>query len=183
MAEVETQTEPELALQPKEKVLWESTGGLKKADKIAWGFLIFWTVFFVVLTGILISLSVETLGSSQIDGQIFYLAAGLVGTMTALYILGKQIINEINRDTEMNYAITNQRLVVANVSGSRHKSFSGRPFSSLEISKKGELSDINLHGITLDTDEVVVQLLGVTGGAEAEKLLLKSFMQKSGGRA
>ena len=176
----ETQSEPELSLQPKEKVLWESAGGVKGPDTVAWVSLGFWILVFVIFTAILSSLLFESLQMPGISGQSFYLGAGILGSITALLLLGKQVIKEINRETEMNYAITNQRLVVANKSGTHHKSFTGRPFSSLSIQRKSETFDIDLHGITADTDEVIVQLLGVKDGPEAEKLLLKSFMQKPG---
>lgn len=180
--DTKSQPESELALQPREKVLWESGGGPDKFEPIAWTFILFWTLFFIILAGILVSLLLETLSSTNSGWQPLFIVGGLVIAAMALTFLSKQIYRELNGEKKMNYAITNQRLVAANSSGAHHQSFTGRPFSSLEMSHKGDVHDIILRGVGMDREEVVVQLTGVKDGAAAEKLLLKSFMQKSGAK-
>jgi hypothetical protein len=177
------QTEEELTLQKGEKALWESEGGPERFDKVAWGFSLFWGLLFVLMAAVLFSVLLEQVERTGWSGTTLVILLGLIASLATLMFLIRHIYRELNREIAMNYAITNQRLVVATRSGSRHTSFTGRPFSALDRKARGDVHDITLKGTNPnDPGEVVVQLLGVKDGEKAEKLLLKSFMQKSGAK-
>lgn len=182
--EKQTKPEPQLSLQPREKVLWESQGGPERFDPIAWGFSLFWSAVFLLLVSVLLSILLEQIGAFGWQALSFLILAGLLIAATILAFLARHIYNDLSKEIEMNYAITNQRLIAALKSRASHSSYSGRPFSKLEVVKRGDVYDLTLTGINAnDPDEVVLQLLGVTDGETAEKLLLKSFMQKTGGKS
>lgn len=179
--ETQTRPDPQLSLQPREKVLWESVGGTKRIDGIAWAFSLFWSAVFLLLASVLFTILLEQVGYFGWNALTYLVLAGFFIAATILGMLVRHIYKDLTREIDMNYAITNQRLVVATKSGTSHHSYSGRPFSTLNMQKRGEVDDITLNGIDpKDPDEVVVQLLGVTDGEAAQKLLLKSFMQKTG---
>jgi hypothetical protein len=178
-----TAPEPELSLQPREKVLWESEGGPNRVDPIAWAFSLFWSLVFVLIAAVLFTVFLEQIPRTGFTGMSALILICLFVSLAILAFLARHIYGEATRETKMNYAITNQRLVVATKSGDHHNSFTGRPFSTLELKKRGDAHDITLTGLNADDpDEVVLQLLSVTDGEKAEKLLLKSFMQKAGGK-
>jgi len=175
----DTQTDEELTLQPQEEVLWESDGGPDRFDKIAWGFSLFWTFVFTVLTAILLSLLLEQLSNTGFSGFTVLILAGLLIAGTIVLTLARHMYNDYTRETEMNYAITNQRLIVANRSGANREIFTGRPFSSMQVERNGDEHDLTLCGNGEDKTEVVVQLLRVKNGAKAEKLILSEFLAET----